>query len=239
MAMVSTPSSTPEAPPSAGSWVSAPAVSPAVSSSGAVSPPPQAARDSIMARAISKLSILFIVIYLFQNRFRGEHRPSPPSAAGGGRTKYGPLCQAVHGKYGRTPRRGRLRTAIDSASQRFVTVRQVFPDGPAAGEQASSRRFGGGPFPVRRLPGLAGAVLMNAAPLSERSNFAGILPRSPGDVNARWEKNGRSREDLCTSAKKPLPPVALCGENMVQWPRGGCCAVLWQDPLPACGRNRG
>ena len=71
----------------------------------------------------------------------------------------------------RSPRQGRSRTAIDSASQRFVTVRQVFPDGPAPEGQASSRHFGGGPFPVRRLPGLAGAVLMNAAPLSERSNF--------------------------------------------------------------------
>ena len=66
---------------------------------------------------------------------------------------------------------GALRTAIDSASQRFVTVRQVFPDGPAPKGQASFRHFGGGPFPVRRLPGLAGAVLMDAAPLSERSNF--------------------------------------------------------------------
>ena len=66
---------------------------------------------------------------------------------------------------------GALRTAIDSASQRFVTVRQVFPDDPAPEGQASSRHFGGGPFPTRRLPGLAGAVLMNAAPLSERFNF--------------------------------------------------------------------
>ena len=73
--------------------------------------------------------------------------------------------------YGKKPPAGRSRTAIDSASQRFVTVRQVFPDGPAPEGQASSRHFGGGPFPVRRLPGLAGAVLMNAAPLSERSNF--------------------------------------------------------------------
>ena len=104
------------------------------------------------------------------------------------RRKNGPLCQAVHGNTERSPRQGRSRTAIDSASQRFVTVRQVFPDGPAPEGQASSRRFGGGPFPIRRLPGLAGAVLMNAAPLSERSNFEGILSRSRGDVNARVQK---------------------------------------------------
>ncbi len=63
-----------------------------------------------------------------------------------------------------------FRTAIDSASQRFVTVRQVFPDGPAP-KSRLSRHFGGGPFPVRRLPGLAGAVLMDTAPLSKRFNF--------------------------------------------------------------------
>ena len=67
------------------------------------------------------------------------------------------------------------------------------------GLKASSRHFGGGPFPVRRLPGLAGAVLMNAAPLSERSNFEGILSRSRGDVNAPSQKNAKNPADLCRS----------------------------------------
>ena len=43
------------------------------------------------------------------------------------------------------------RTAIDSASQNLVTVRQVFPDGPAPRDQAIPQHFGDVPFPRRRL----------------------------------------------------------------------------------------
>ena len=198
MAMVSTPSSTPEEPA-----VSPPSAAVPELPESAVSPelpvPPQAARDAVMARAISKVNNLFMFLHLSQRRFRGGHRPPPRPPPAAERTKNGPLCQAVHGKYGKKPRQGRSRTAIDSASQRFVTVRQVFPDDPAPEGQASSRHFGGGPFPTRRLPGLAGAVLMNAAPLSERSNFEGILSRSRGDVNARFQKNAKNFADLCRS----------------------------------------
>ena len=45
---------------------------------------------------------------------------------------------------------------IDSAPQRIVTVRRIFSDGPAPKTQARFRYFGDGPFPLPRLPGLAG-----------------------------------------------------------------------------------
>ena len=199
MAMVNTPSSTPEEPA-----VSPPsAVVPELPES-AVSPelpvPPQAARDAVMARAISKVNNLFMFLHL-------SHLKKDSAAV----TDLLRACRRRRGEKmdrfvkrsmentERSPRQGRSRTAIDSASQRFVTVRQVFPDGPAPEGQASSRHFGGGPFPVRRLPGLAGAVLMNAAPLSERSNFEGILSRSRGDVNAPSQKNAKNPADLCRS----------------------------------------
>ncbi len=51
--------------------------------------------------------------------------------------------------------------------------------------------FGGGPFPIRRLPGLAGAVLMNAAPLSERFNFEGIVSLLRKAVNRKVKIFGK------------------------------------------------
>ena len=39
------------------------------------------------------------------------------------------------------------------------------------------------PFSIRRLPDLAGTVLMNTAPLSKRFNFEGIVSLCAGAVN--------------------------------------------------------
>jgi len=61
-------------------------------------------------------------------------------------------------------------SAIDSASQKNVTVRRVFPDSPGTPEQAAPKPFGDVPFPAAAACRLL-AVLMNLAPLSERSNF--------------------------------------------------------------------
>jgi len=47
-----------------------------------------------------------------------------------------------------------------------VTVRRIFSAAPAPIPQARERYFGGGPFHTRRQPALAGALLMNTAPLS-------------------------------------------------------------------------
>ena len=47
-----------------------------------------------------------------------------------------------------------------------VTVRRIFSAAPAPIPQARERYFGGGPFRTRRLPALAGALLMDTAPLS-------------------------------------------------------------------------
>ena len=46
-------------------------------------------------------------------------------------------------------------SGVDIA-QILVTVRRMFSDGPAAKDQAGFHGFGGFPFPIRRLPGLAG-----------------------------------------------------------------------------------
>ena len=65
----------------------------------------------------------------------------------------------------------------------IVTVRQMFSDGPATKSQAAFRNFGDVPFSIRRLPDLAGTVLMKTAPLSERFNFEGIVSLCAGAVN--------------------------------------------------------
>ena len=100
------------------------------------------------------------------------------------------------GKAGETP-----GSAIDSASQKNVTVRRVFPGGPGVSEQAVPKPFVEIPFPAaaacRRF-----AVLMNLAPLSaaassgkgpvfgpspekryERFNFEGIISPAAEPVN--------------------------------------------------------
>ena len=46
-------------------------------------------------------------------------------------------------------------SGVDMA-QNLVTVQRMFSDGPAAKDQAGFHGFGGFPFPIRRLPGLAG-----------------------------------------------------------------------------------
>jgi hypothetical protein len=61
-------------------------------------------------------------------------------------------------------------SAIDSASQKHVTVWRVFPDSPGTPEQAAPKSFGEIPFPAPAACRLL-AVLMGLAPLSERSNF--------------------------------------------------------------------
>ena len=54
-------------------------------------------------------------------------------------------------------KKGVIRTANDSASQRFfVTVRQMFSDDPVWKTRADFPYFGGDPFPLRRLHDLAG-----------------------------------------------------------------------------------
>ncbi len=50
--------------------------------------------------------------------------------------------------------KGGVRTANDSASQKFVTVRRIFSSGPAEKTQACVPNFGGLPFLCKRLPGL-------------------------------------------------------------------------------------
>ena len=40
----------------------------------------------------------------------------------------------------------------------FVTVRQMFSDGPAGTDRATDPHFGGDPFPIRRLHDLAGGT---------------------------------------------------------------------------------
>ncbi len=85
------------------------------------------------ARAISRstISSCFFTFFISKKRFRGGHRP-PPRLPPADREKWTALSSGPW--------------AIDSASQSLVTVRQVFPDGPAPKGQASSRHFGGEPF---------------------------------------------------------------------------------------------
>ena len=56
------------------------------------------------------------------------------------------------------PRKGVHQLANDSASQSFVTVRQIFSDGPAGTGRATDSHFGGDPFLIRRLHDLAGGT---------------------------------------------------------------------------------
>ncbi len=57
--------------------------------------------------------------------------------------------------------------------------------------QAAFHRFGGVPFLLRRLPGLAETVLMNTAPLSKRFNFDRILSRFRETVNRFSKENSK------------------------------------------------
>ena len=48
-----------------------------------------------------------------------------------------------------------LQHCIDSASQNFVTVRQILSDEPATADRAIIHHFGGAPFPQQQLHDMA------------------------------------------------------------------------------------
>ena len=58
--------------------------------------------------------------------------------------------------------------------KKLVTVRQMFSADPAPGQQASSKHFGGGPFPFPGCSGLAGGTDEYRASI-KRFNFDCIL----------------------------------------------------------------
>ena len=74
----------------------------------------------------------------------------------------------------------------------------MFSAGPAWNSQAAFPYFGGVPFPLRRMPDLAGTVLMNPAPLSQRFNFEDILSLPADTVN----RISRERGDFCINRRE-------------------------------------
>ena len=94
-----------------------------------------------------------------------------------------PLCQAVHGIYGKPAPNGPLRTANDSASQKIlVTVRQIFSADPATGQQALPGTSAVAPFPFRSCTGFAEGTDGYRASI-KRFNFDCILARLLPAVN--------------------------------------------------------
>ena len=89
------------------------------------------------------------------------------------------FCKGNKKTLRRSVRSGGMTGRPSTALHVSVTVPEIFSPAPAPPAQARRRRFGGGPFPLRLLPGMAGATD------GRRASFdADILTRCITEVNA-------------------------------------------------------
>ena len=97
---------------------------------------------------------------------------SPPA---GNDEKNEPLCQAVHGIYGKPAPTGLSEQPMIALHKKtLVTVRQIFSADPATGQQALPGTSAVAPFPFRSCTGFAGGTDGYRASI-KRFNFDCIL----------------------------------------------------------------
>jgi hypothetical protein len=89
----------------------------------------QAATDSIIATASKRADSLLMVVFFLSNHNVSAHKAQacPDPRRRRGTRKMNRFVKRFM-EYTESVSKRRFRTATDSAPQRFVTVRQVFPD---------------------------------------------------------------------------------------------------------------